>query len=73
MSSITGPRESALRPLSGVFQQDASVGKAIPKASSAAEANVHYTCFVRLPFPRAGFVDPPQVEQIFYETNVALC
>lgn len=27
-----------------------------------AKPAVHYTCFVRLPFPRGEFVDPPPVE-----------
>lgn len=29
--------------------------------------NVHYTVFIRLPFPRGDFVDPPSVSlQVFY-------
>jgi len=27
-----------------------------------AKSNVHYTCFIRLPFPRNDFEDPPPVE-----------
>jgi hypothetical protein len=41
---------------------------ATPKAPSPrpspvqAKSNVQYTCFIRLPFPRNGFEDPPPVE-----------
>jgi hypothetical protein len=27
----------------------------------ASETDVHYTVFVRLPFPRGDFIDPPPV------------
>lgn len=33
-----------------------------PAAKPASpDSSVHYTCFIRLPFPRGDFVDPPQV------------
>ncbi|KAL1301428.1 hypothetical protein AAFC00_005682 [Neodothiora populina] len=65
MSSITASREAALRPAASslAMQQETTGGQAKPPAKSAAapESKVHYTCFIRLPFPRADFVDPPQV------------
>jgi hypothetical protein len=32
--------------------------------SAPADSSVHYTCFIRLPFCRGDFVDPPQVSCI---------
>lgn len=44
--------------------QEARTSKApSPKpAPTQAKGNVHYTCFIRLPFPRNGFEDPAPVE-----------
>ncbi|KAK5117446.1 hypothetical protein LTR85_008831 [Meristemomyces frigidus] len=44
--------------------QEARSSKApSPKPTPAQiKPNVHYTCFIRLPFPRNGFEDPPPVE-----------
>lgn len=32
----------------------------LPQSPNEAD-NVHYTVFIRLPFPRGDFVDPPSV------------
>lgn len=70
-------QEPASRAVSGGSQQDVlpAASKAMPKsaAAPAAEPNVHYTCFIRLPFPRADFVDPPQVRKVYAKLIVCIC
>ncbi len=38
----------------------------LPQSPTEAE-NVHYTVFIRLPFPRGDFVDPPNVISQYYD------
>jgi hypothetical protein len=65
MSSIEDPKQLSLR--TGQTSQNALGINAPPSPaykSAPADSSVHYTCFIRLPFPRGDFVDPPQVFKI---------
>jgi hypothetical protein len=62
MSSIEDPKQLSLR--TGQLSNNALGINAPPSPahkSAPAEPSVHYTCFIRLPFARGDFVDPPQV------------
>ncbi|KAG9983514.1 hypothetical protein KCU98_g6037, partial [Aureobasidium melanogenum] len=63
MSSIEDPKQLSLR--TGQTSHNALGINAPPSPaykSAPADSSVHYTCFIRLPFPRGDFVDPPQVD-----------
>jgi len=62
MSHIEDPKQLSLRTAQlsnnalGINAPPSPANKSAP-----ADLSVHYTCFVRLPFARGDFVDPPQV------------
>ncbi|KAI5211815.1 hypothetical protein E4T42_02654 [Aureobasidium subglaciale] len=62
MSSIEDPKSLSLRTgqasgnVLGINAPPSPAHKSAP-----ADSSVHYTCFIRLPFPRGDFVDPPQI------------
>ncbi|CAD0087999.1 unnamed protein product [Aureobasidium vineae] len=61
MSSIEDPKQLSLRTAQ---TSNNALGINAPPSpaykSAPADSSVHYTCFIRLPFPRGDFVDPPQ-------------
>lgn len=62
MSSIEDPKQLTLR--TGQLSNNALGINAPPSPahkSAPSDPSVHYTCFIRLPFCRGDFVDPPQV------------
>lgn len=64
MSSIEDPKQSSLR--TGQTSHNALGINAPPSPaykSTPADSSMHYTCFIRLPFLRGDFVDPPQVSK----------
>ncbi|TIA64551.1 hypothetical protein D6C77_01356 [Aureobasidium pullulans] len=63
MSSIEDTKQLSLR--TGQTSNNALGINAPPSPaykSAPADSSVHYTCFIRLPFARGDFVDPPQVD-----------
>lgn len=74
MSSIEYPKQLSLR--TGQTSHNAlGINAPLSPAykSAPADSSVHYTCFIRLPFPRGDFVDPPQVlktKQFVFPTHV---
>jgi hypothetical protein len=65
MSSIEDHKQLSLR--TGQISNNALGINAPPSPahkSAPADSSVHYTCFIRLPFCRGDFVDPPQVSCI---------
>lgn len=62
MSHIEDPKQLSLRTAQlsnnvlGINAPPSPANKSAP-----ADLSVHYTCFIRLPFARGDFVDPPQV------------
>jgi hypothetical protein len=65
MSSIEDHKQLSLR--TGQLSNNALGINAPPSPahkSAPADSSVHYTCFIRLPFCRGDFVDPPQVSWI---------
>ncbi|KEQ74443.1 hypothetical protein M436DRAFT_62834 [Aureobasidium namibiae CBS 147.97] len=63
MSHIEDPKQLSLR--TAQLSNNALGINAPPSPankSASADSSVHYTCFIRLPFARGDFVDPPQVD-----------
>ncbi|KAI4755353.1 hypothetical protein E4T52_08305 [Aureobasidium sp. EXF-3400] len=61
MSTIEDPKQLSLR--TGQLSNNALGINAPPSPahkSAPSDSSVHYTCFIRLPFSRGDFVDPPQ-------------
>jgi hypothetical protein len=80
MSAIEQAKQLSLR--TGQAPSNNALGINAPpspafKSTAAADSSVHYTCFIRLPFPRGDFVDPPQVSVcyflIFKKQKILLC
>ena len=71
MSTIEDPKQLSLR--TKELSNNALGINAPPSPahkSAPADSSVHYTCFIRLPFSRGDFVDPPQVVLYMSETLV---